>query len=111
MSGFATESTAGLTDAESAGRFGCTVVCASASRRSWHASATASSAIVAIRLVISVKLGLPKPLKSERVELGVRVGEIAHLADDTLCLLCHHRQTGRLGIEPAGAEAYQLQAH
>src|ERR1700674_2030532 len=54
--------------------------------------------------------GAARPL-SERVQLGVGLGEIAHLPYHALCLLSNHGETGRLSIQTAGAEAHQLQPH
>src|ERR1700716_2178751 len=49
--------------------------------------------------------------ESERVQLGVGLGEISHLPYHALCLLSTHGETGRLSVQTAGAEAHQLQAH
>src|SRR2546423_12431279 len=48
---------------------------------------------------------------SESVELGVGVGEVAHLPPHCLALLRHLGETRRWGVEPAGAKANQLEPH
>src|SRR5438477_373763 len=59
-------------------------------------------------LVASWTRGAPT---SERVELGVRLGEVAHFANHGLGLLRHHREARWLGVQAAGAETNQLEAH
>src|SRR5450756_314538 len=84
-----------------------------ASPRCWQATEREKNAIVPIRAVFIVfwcRGGAMRP-ESERVQLGVGVGEVTHLPYHALCLLSDHGEAGRLGVETTGAEPHQLQAH
>src|SRR3954462_9793557 len=48
---------------------------------------------------------------SESVQLCVGIGEVTHLAHDTLCLLSDHREAGWLRVETAGTEPHELESH